>query len=659
MHQLYSHAVLCWGSAASRQRFPSRCQTRSSAAGEFAATIFPSVLAVAVRAPALPRCRGRRCVCAGGIGAVREGRGGRRPSVSRLPASLHRSAAEVRPLCGFGGRVPAGASGRRERWAANKAGSRLRPPARPRAGPPRRSRGCARPALPREPLPARGGCGLGEAPGAGAGHPWGPPPPRRSRVLVAGASPRAPLRAPGGGRPRHPWGEAARGDGRGGLLRWGAGLPCPPSRPRQPKFGPGVQRAAAAGLSRAVVAGEWESKHLCAGLGAAASNGFDGAVVVCCLENLHSAPCPRGAAAPQTVAVPKYNRLAPWGEVRAGGSRAARPASCFVSDLRFMHFSSLLRLGLCVGRDWRNREIPARLKKKEKEKKKKKNPTGWMSQASLSAGEAAVLAAGSGIPPDREASACSCPAAAGGGAGRASLLALVLSLLPVDAAGLARAPLCRRGASAFQRSLVGSAGQTCPSVGAGGGCSSPQQRCLESGAIPRQVCRRACFQRRAVNTAQSSFPSEIIFQLGVLGRGTCAQRRRGPQLAGGSRRVPGPWPHAAEPRWQDRRTDGRTAGRPGCRGALLLAGCSHPALPLSLLLGERHFAVDCNFIMSQVPNMPLANKRQSRAAIYFFLPPPGNQTFPSVLNRAVHAAGEQEGAGPAGPGLSGLRSGEG
>lgn len=103
------------------------------------------------------------------------------------------------------------------------------------------------------------------------------------------------------------------------------------------------------------MAGEWESKHLCAGLGAAASNGFDGAVVVCCLENLHSAPCPRGAAAPQTVAVPKYNRLAPWGEVRAGGSRAARPASCFVSDLRFMHFCLLPRLGLCVGRDWRNR----------------------------------------------------------------------------------------------------------------------------------------------------------------------------------------------------------------------------------------------------------------------------------------------------------------
>lgn len=43
----------------------------------------------------------------------------------------------------------------------------------------------------------------------------------------------------------------------------------------------------------------------------------------------------------------------PWGEVRAGGSRAARPASRFVSDLRFMHFCLLPRLGLCVGRDWR------------------------------------------------------------------------------------------------------------------------------------------------------------------------------------------------------------------------------------------------------------------------------------------------------------------
>lgn len=142
------------------------------------------------------------------------------------------------------------------------------------------------------------------------------------------------------------------------------------------------------------------------------------------------------------------------------------------------------------------------------------------------------------------------------GAGRASPLASALFLLPVDTAGLARAPLRRRGAGAFQRSLVGSAGQTCPSVGAGGGCSSPQQRCLGSGAILRQVCRRACFQRRAVNTAQSSFPSEIIFQLGVLGRGTCARRRHGPQLAGGSQHVPGP-----------RRQDGGTAGRRDGRGA--------------------------------------------------------------------------------------------
>lgn len=111
-----------------------------------------------------------------------------------------------------------------------------------------------------------------------------------------------------------------------------------------------------------------------------------------------------------------------------------------------------------------------------------------MSRTSLAAGEVAVLTAGSGIPPDREALACSCPAATGGGAGCASLLMSVFFLPPVDAAGLAQVPLCQRGASAFQRFLVVSTGQTCPSVGAGGGCSSPQQRWLESGGILRQVC---------------------------------------------------------------------------------------------------------------------------------------------------------------------------
>lgn len=64
--------------------------------------------------------------------------------------------------------------------------------------------------------------------------------------------------------------------------------------------GAGRAQRVAAELSRATV--EWESGQLCAGLGAAAPNGFDGAVVVCCLENLHSASCPRGASAPQTVA---------------------------------------------------------------------------------------------------------------------------------------------------------------------------------------------------------------------------------------------------------------------------------------------------------------------------------------------------------------------
>lgn len=111
-----------------------------------------------------------------------------------------------------------------------------------------------------------------------------------------------------------------------------------------------------------------------------------------------------------------------------------------------------------------------------------------MSRASLAARKVAVLATGSGIPLDWEASACLCPAATGGGVGHTSLLVSVFFLPPVDAVGLAQVPLCRPGVSAFQRFLVGSARQTCPSVGAGGGCSSPQQRRLESGGILRQVC---------------------------------------------------------------------------------------------------------------------------------------------------------------------------
>lgn len=94
------------------------------------------------------------------------------------------------------------------------------------------------------------------------------------------------------------------------------------------------------------------------------------------------------------------------------------------------------------------------------------------------------------------------------------------------------------------------------------------------------------------------------------------------QLMGGSWCIPGAAEDSprvlaaqAEPGQPARSKDGQ---RHWVLRALLLAGCSHPALPLSLLLGERHLAVDCNFIMSQVPNMPLANKRQSRAAIYFY-----------------------------------------
>lgn len=64
-----------------------------------------------VRVPALPRCRSR--VCAGEIGVIREWTG-ERLSVSQLTISLRQSAAQVRPLCGFGGHVLVGDVGREQ-----------------------------------------------------------------------------------------------------------------------------------------------------------------------------------------------------------------------------------------------------------------------------------------------------------------------------------------------------------------------------------------------------------------------------------------------------------------------------------------------------------------------------------------------------------------
>lgn len=94
-----------------------------------------------------------------------------------------------------------------------------------------------------------------------------------------------------------------------------------------------------------------------------------------------------------------------------------------------------------------------------------------MSRASVAAGgqETVALTAELGIPLDLEASACSLSAAAGVAVGHATLLVLVILLPPVDTVGLARILLCWQGASAFRCFLVGSAGQTCPSVSAGGG----------------------------------------------------------------------------------------------------------------------------------------------------------------------------------------------
>lgn len=48
---------------------------------------------------------------------------------------------------------------------------------------------------------------------------------------------------------------------------------------------------------------------------------------------------------------------------------------------------------------------------------------------------------------------------------------------------------------------------------------------------------------------------------------------------------------------------------------------------LEFAAGRRHLAVDCNFIMSQVPNMPLANKGKAEQQCGFFLSPE-NKHFP-------------------------------
>lgn len=144
--------------------------------------------------PALPRCRSWRCVCAGAVGAVQEGRAGKRPSVSRLPASLRQSAAELRPLCGFGGRVPAGASGWREKWDASKAGSTCCPCPGHVQDP------CAAPgsvpilgALATDPRVLRPGRGAG----AGARAARGGLPPLRRFCFPVAEHPRTPLGAPG------------------------------------------------------------------------------------------------------------------------------------------------------------------------------------------------------------------------------------------------------------------------------------------------------------------------------------------------------------------------------------------------------------------------------------------------------------------------------
>jgi len=146
---------------------------------------------------------------------------------------------------------------------------------------------------------------------------------------------------------------------------------------------------------------------------------------------------------------------------------------------------------------------------------------------------------------------------------------------------------------------------------------------LGSSAGRRAVVLRAGRALCALPEAdwKSSFPAEIIFWLGVSGRESCAGGRVGP---GGAEEGPGGSRlRGAEPGEVGGQRGGLGAEEPCC-----WAGCGHPASPLSLLLGERHFAVDCNFIMSQVPNMPLANKRQSSHIPFPPLQPPENKHFP-------------------------------
>lgn len=113
LHQLYSHAVLFCGGLIPRASVSlpvllSRLRWES----------FQQPSSVGAASVCRP-CRGWRCVCAVEIDPGGTGLG--EAECFTAPASLRRTVAKVWPLCGFGGRVPAGASG----WQkfVNKAGS--------------------------------------------------------------------------------------------------------------------------------------------------------------------------------------------------------------------------------------------------------------------------------------------------------------------------------------------------------------------------------------------------------------------------------------------------------------------------------------------------------------------------------------------------------